>query len=61
MINKNYSYPEEQSIIGINLDNFAFGNIKDNSSIYYKIQINKDSEQIFFDFQSEYVFLYINI
>ena len=47
--------------IDISFDKFVFGNIDNNSNIYYKIKIDNDLEQIFFDFQSEYGCLYITI
>ena len=49
-------------IIDIKLDNFVKGNINNgNPSIYYRLNILNDSEEIFFDYQSEYGCLYINI
>jgi len=47
--------------LDISLDKFIFGNIDYNSTIYYKIKIENDTEQIFFDFQSEFGCLYITI
>ena len=45
----------------INLDEFISGNINNNTTIIYNLYLFNDSEQIFFDFQSEYGCLYINI
>ena len=43
------------------LSSYVFGNINYNSTINYQLSIENDSEQIFFDFQSEYGCLYIII
>jgi hypothetical protein len=57
-----YKYlKDENETKNIDFDKFVVGNIKDNSTINYKIKIEKDSEQIYFDYQSEYGCLYINI
>ena len=57
----NYN-PLEQSIIDIKLDTFVDNNInRNNSTIYYSVNILNDTEQIFFDYQSEYGCLYINV
>ena len=42
------------------IDKFVTGNINLTSNISYKVVLSNDSEQIFFDFQSEYGCLYIN-
>ena len=54
---QDYSY----ETIKIDFDEFIYGNIQDNSTNNYRIKIEKDSEQIYFDYQSEYGCLYINI
>ena len=51
----------KDEIIDISFDQFVFGNINFNSTINYQITIKNDTEQIFFDFQSEYGCLYITI
>ena len=58
-INSNYPSQFEESIIDIRLDQFVSGSF-DNSTIYYKTQITKESEGVFFDFQSEFGYLYIS-
>jgi len=58
-INSNYPSQFEESIIDIKLDQFVSGSF-DNSTIYYKTQITKESEGVFFDFQSEFGYLYIS-
>jgi len=59
--NNYYSSILEDEIIDISFDKFVIGNINYNSSINYRLSIKDDSEQIFFDFQSEYGCLYITI
>ena len=59
--NNYYSSILEDEIIDISFDKFVIGNINYNSSINYRLSIKNDSEQIFFDFQSEYGCLYITI
>ena len=49
----------EESAIDIALDKFVSGSIN-NSTIYYKTQLTRDSIQVFFDYQSEYGCLYIS-
>ena len=61
LINTKYSIPSDEFINILNLDEFTFGNIKDNSTIYYKVNILNDTEQIFFDYQSEYGCLSIGL
>ena len=61
VINNYYYVPSEEFIIDINLDEFISGNINDNNTNFYKVLLLNDSEQVFFDFQSEYGCLYINI
>ena len=57
-----YKYlKDENETKNIDFDKFVIGNIKDNSTNNYKIKIEKDSEQIYFDYQSEYGCLYIII
>lgn len=58
-INSNYPSQFEESIIDINFDQFVSGSF-DNSTIYYKTQITKESEGVFFDFQSEFGYLNIS-
>jgi len=58
-INSNYPSQFEESIIDIKLDQFVSGSF-DNSTIYYKTQITNESEGVFFDFQSEFGYLYIS-
>ena len=54
--------PSIGNIIDIKLDNFYLGIINsNNSNNYYKLNILNDSEQIFFDYQSEFGCLYIYI
>lgn len=62
VINNNYgrSY-SENSIIDIKLDSYFSGNINNNTNFYYKLHLLNDTEQIFFDYQSDYGCLYINI
>ena len=52
---------DSNETITIDFDKFIYGNIQDNSTNNYRIKIEKDSEQIYFDYQSEYGCLYINI
>ena len=59
--NNYYSSILKDEIIDIIFDNFVFGNIIGNSTIHYQLSIKNDTEQIFFDFQSEYGCLYIII
>ena len=59
--NNYYSSILKDEIINIIFDNFIFGNIIGNSTINYQLSIKNDTEQIFFDFQSEYGCLYITI
>jgi len=54
-----YTTTLNDAFIDIIFDKFIFGNIEHNSTMYYKIKIENDTEQIFFDFQSEYGCLYI--
>ena len=62
LIDNYYSYPsDENNVIDINLDHFVTGYLNHTSTNYYKVFLSNDSEQIFFDFQSEYGCLYINI
>ena len=50
-----------QSYIDIKEDNFIFDNINNNNQvIYYRFNITKDSDELFFDYQSEYGCLYIS-
>ena len=48
-----------KTFIDINFDEFT-SNIFNNNEIYYKLLILNDSEQIFFDYQSEYGCLFIS-
>ena len=59
--NNYYSSILKDEIVNISFDKFVFGNINYNSTINYQLSIMNDSEQIFFDFQSEYGCLYISI
>ena len=59
--NNYYSSILKDEIVNISFDKFVFGNINYNSTINYQLSIMNDSEQIFFDFQSEYGCLYIKI
>ena len=59
LINNYYPSQFEESIIDIKFDQFVSGSIN-NSTIYYKTQFTKDSEGVFFDYQSEYGCLYIS-
>ena len=59
--NNNYKSISKDEFINITFDIFVFGNINYNSTINYQITIKNDSEQIFFDFQSEYGCLYVII
>ena len=59
LVNSYYPSEFEESIIDINFDQFASGSIN-NSTIYYKAQFTKDSEGVFFDYQSEFGCLYIS-
>ena len=59
--NKYYTNIFNDEFINISFDQIIFGNIEHNSTIYYKIKIENDTEQIFFDFQSEFGCLYITI
>ena len=59
LINNYYPSQFEESIIDIKFDQFVSGSIS-NSTIYYKTQFTKDSEGVFFDYQSEYGCLYIS-
>jgi len=52
---------DSNETITIDFDKFIYGNIQDNSTNNYRIKIEKDSEQLYFDYQSEYGCLYINI
>ena len=62
LINDYYIYSDYNvNISNINLDEFISGNININATIYYKLYIPIDSEQIFFDYQSDYGCLDINI
>ena len=54
------SYSDE-SIINLKLDNYVSDNINNNQTKYYKLQLPNDAEEIFFDYQSDYGCLYINI
>ena len=57
-----YKYLEDENKTeNIDFDTFVYGNIKDNSTNNYRIKIEKDSEKIYFDYQSEYGCLYIYI
>ena len=61
LIDNFYSYlSEEINFKIIDLDHFESGYINHTSTSYYKVLLSNDSEQIFFDFQSEYGCLYIN-
>ena len=59
--NNYYASALEDESINISFDQFVFGNINYNSTVNYQISIKNDTEQIFFDFQSEYGCLYITI
>ena len=62
LIDNYYFYDSE--IINIELDNYIFGNITDDDSLnYYNIYLVNDTEEIIFDYQSEYEYgcLYIFI
>ena len=62
LIDNFYSYlSEEINFKIIDLDHFESGYINHTSTSYYKVLLSNDSEQIFFDFQSEYGCLYIKI
>ena len=62
IIQKYYLIPSEQDNINITMDKFYFGNInKNNSMINYSVLLLNDTEQIFFDYQSEFGCLYINL
>ena len=57
-----YTIPSELKNIDIAVDQYFFGNINNiNSTIYYNLFLLNDTEQIFFDFQSEFGCIYINI
>ena len=58
-IDKYYSQNKDD-IINIELDKYVSGNITEDNFDYYNIFLN-ESEQIFFDFQSEFGCLYIYI
>ena len=57
LLNNYYSSSSEE----ITENKFITGNINNNSSNYYIFHIKKDSEQVFFDFQSEFGCLNISI
>ena len=59
LVNSYYPSQFEESIIDINFDQFVSGSIN-NSTIYYKAQFTKDSEGVFFDYQSEFGCLYVS-
>ena len=61
LINKYYLSSFSNEYIDIKLENFVFGNINNNTAMYYKLNVLHDTEQIFFDYQSDYGCLYINI
>ena len=58
-INNYYNYIDQDKSI-IEQDTFYFDNIN-NNIIYYRFNITKDSDELFFDYQSEYGCLYISI
>ena len=58
LIDNYYSF-YDSNIINIELDQYIPGNIINDSINFYNISILNDSEQIFFDYQSEYGCLYI--
>ena len=58
---ENYNSFYESYIINIELDKYISGNITDDSINYYNISFLNDSEQIIFDYQSQYGCLYIFI
>ena len=58
---ENYYSFYESYIINIELDKYISGNITDDSINYYNISLVNDTEQILFDYQSEYGCLYIFI
>ena len=61
IIQNYYLISSEQNNINIIVDKFYFGNINNNNSfINYSLVLLNDTEQIFFDFQSEFGCLYIN-
>ena len=53
-INNLYEIPSEDSYININLDEYVEDKVLKNTIKYYKILLLNDSEEVFFDFQSEY-------
>ena len=61
LINDYYIYSDYNvNIANINLDKFVSGNINNNSTKFFSLYITNDSEQIFFDYQSDYGCLYIS-
>ena len=62
IIHNYYLIPSEPKNINIIVDKFYFGNINNNNStINYSLLLLNETEQIFFDFQSEFGCLYINV
>ena len=60
--NNKLSSLKDSYIADIELDTFVGNNINNqNSSFYYRLNVLNDTEQIVFDYQSEYGCLYINI
>ena len=57
----NYYSSDFDNIININIDEYRSGNITENKIDYYNISLLNDSEEIFFDYQSEYGCLHISI
>lgn len=57
----NYYSSNQNEYINIELDKFISGNITEDSIDYYNLSLLNDSEQIFFDYQSENGCLYIYI
>ena len=60
-INQNLFSDSDDYIKNINLDEFISDNINNNTVKYYHLHLTNDSEQVIFDYQSEYGCLYINI
>ena len=61
LINDYYIYSDYNvNTTNINSDNFVSGNINNNSTVYYNLYIPDDSDQILFDYQSDYGCIYIS-
>ena len=57
----NYNNPLQKDIINITEDEFVYNTINSSSIINYNFLILNDTEEIFFDYQSEFGCLDINI